>query len=298
MQEFVELDSKANTSEQNPNLSPVVKVEATSEIHSNTDEGSESDSSSDGYLTFSDSDEEDDDDDESQMTDVERQEERRLREIERQKVLEAAGLIVKQASEDRLASSTRLIRRPSKKAPPARPSRTPVTANVNEDLSTKPTKERELPPLPPSSPATATRTLDDAFERYAAFKVEQGNTMAENGGNNRLSVISNPSTYASTVPPSSPRQSISTRPPSATFPTSPSVHSTESKISSFLHYLGGRIRTPGEGVSSNGTTDRKTSTSAISAPIISAPMALPSPSRENSPAFGSVGIGVLGRYSI
>ncbi|KIM28843.1 hypothetical protein M408DRAFT_8613 [Serendipita vermifera MAFF 305830] len=63
---------------------------------------------------------------------------------------------------------------------------------------------------------------------------------------------------------------------SATLPSSASVHSTESKISSLLHFLGGRTRTPGEG--SSAPTERK---------VISGPISLPSPSRENSPAFGS-----------
>ncbi len=212
-----------------------------------------------------------DSEDETPQTDAQRQEERLQRELERQKVLEAAGLIVKQSAD----------KRPPR--PPARARSTRKSASNKAELLTvnaasKGHHDRDLPSLPPPSPPKGTGTLDDAFERYEAFKQHEGNSNAQSLGANRQSVISNASTYASTVPPSSPRQPISPNPPSATLPSSASIHSTESKISSLLHFLGGRTRTPGDG-SNSATTERK---------VISGPISLPSPSRENSPAFGSV----------
>lgn len=221
------------------------------------------DSSEDEFMTSSDSEEE------TPQTDAERQEERRQRELERQRVLEAAGLIVKQSTE----------KRPPR--PPARTRSARRSASTRAELvptnnaqESKTRRERDLPSIP-ASPPNDTRNLDDAFERYEAFKKQEGNANAEELAK-RHSVISNASTYASTVPPSSPRQPISPGPNSATLPSSASVHSTESKISSLLHFLGGRTRTPGEG--SSAPTERK---------VISGPISLPSPSRENSPAFGS-----------
>lgn len=239
------------------------------------DEGSEADSSDDEWRTSSDS------ESEAEQTDAERQAERRQRELERKRVLEAAGLIVKQPTD---AGGQPPVRsRSTRKSAPSRPVPAPLEIAPANQIIPEINEERDLPPLPEPSP----RNLDDAFERYQAFKVQEGNAMAQNAPN-RLSVISDTSTYASTVPPSSPRQDISTRPPSInTSITTPSsataqIHAAGEKISSLLHFLGGRSRTPGE----SGSTEKRSIT--VSAPIISSPMSGPSPSRENSPAFGSV----------
>jgi hypothetical protein len=182
-------------------------------------------------------------------------------------------LIVKQTTDARPP-------RPPARTKPTRKSSSGKTAVPSEGVPPSSRRvsdtgyERELPLLPPPSPPNRTKNLDDAFERYEAFKVQEGNSNAQESAN-RQSYISNASTYASTVPPSSPRQPISPSINSVTLPSPASVNSTESKISSLLHFLG-RTRTPGEGSS---TTERK---------IISGPILLPSPSRENSPAFGSV----------
>ncbi|KAG8868591.1 hypothetical protein FRC20_003109 [Serendipita sp. 405] len=234
-------------------------------------EEEEEESSEDEWLT--------DSDDDSHLTDAERLEERRQRELERLRVLEAAGLIVKRSTEAR----------PPR--PPVRARSTRKTLSVKTGpLSSAPSPshtvnevqfvERELPPLPPSSPVSAGKKIDDAFERYEAFKAQENVTSAQSTAS-RFSLISNASTYASTVPPSSPRQPISPQTPSINLPSSSSVHSTESKITTLLHFLGGRTRTPGDGTS----TEKKVP--VISGPIISGPMSLPSLSRENSPAFGS-----------
>lgn len=222
-----------------------------------TSDEEEEDSSEDEWLT--------DSDDEAQLTDADRQEERRQRELERQRVLEAAGLILKQTTDSR----------PPRPPVRARSTRKSLSIKTKPDVPTR-SKERDLPPLPEPSPQTG-KSVDDAFGRYEAFKTQEGNAAAQNQAN-RQSMISNASTYASTVPPSSPRQPISPHLGSATLPSSASVQSTESKITTLLHFLG-RARTPGEG-----STEKKLT---ISAPVISGPMALPNPSRESSPAFGS-----------
>ncbi|KAG8833257.1 hypothetical protein FRC17_011032 [Serendipita sp. 399] len=235
------------------------------------EEGDEDSSSEDEWLT--------DSDDDSHLTDLERLEERRQREFERQRVLEAAGLIVKQSTDTRPPRPpvrTRSTRKALSVKTGPRPS---VPSPVHTTNNVQPL-ERELPPLPPASPVSAGRKIDDAFERYEAFKAQE-NTASTQAAPNRLSVISNASTYASTVPPSSPRQPISPHTPSVNLPSSSSIHSAESKITSLLHFLGGRTRTPGEGTSA----EKKPPT--ISGPVISGPMSLNSPSRENSPAFGS-----------
>lgn len=212
---------------------------------------------------------------EEEQTDADRQAERKLREIERQRVLEAAGLIVRQSTEARPPPPTRRHSTRNQAISKRLPS--PLIVTSSEIDVKVPENERELPPLPLPSP----RNLDDAFERYQTFKLQEGNDISQ-GASNRLSVVSEASTYASTVPPSSPRQSIYTRPPSATLPSSASAHSTEGKISNIFNFLSGRTRTPGEGTA---TAERK----FISVPIISSPIPMTDLSRENSPAFGSVG---------
>lgn len=249
------------------------------ESNSDTTEGEWSEDSSAEWSS-------DDSEDESHLTDAQRQEERRQREIERQRVLEAAGLIVKQSSEARPPRPPVRTRSTSKRAP-----KTLLISPSEDRLPLKMIdNNRDLPPLPPPSPrnvskftdtsASKTSNLDDAYGRYEAFKAQEGNTAA----NNRLSIISEPSTYASTVPPSSPRQDLSPHTPSVPLPASSSTQGHgESKITTLLNFLG-RSRTPGEKDGSN--SDRKLS--VVSGPIISGPMPLASPSREASPAFGSV----------
>jgi len=94
------------------------------------------------------------------MTEEQRQHEREQRELERIRVLEAAGLIISQPAEGKKPPTLPLWRRSTKKGrrpPPAAPvpSR-PATFD----------QECELPLLPPSPRAG----LDDAYERYEAFK--------------------------------------------------------------------------------------------------------------------------------
>lgn len=135
--------------------------ETATEYHSFSDSDTDSDSNSD-------SEEEEDD---AVMTEEERKLERETRAAERQLVLEAAGIVVVAAKRDEMRPPPPLPRslqrrprahvappgdRPKRRPPPALPtptSPTPPSADINKPL-----------PLP------RTRPVDDAYERYEAFK--------------------------------------------------------------------------------------------------------------------------------
>jgi hypothetical protein len=197
------------------------------------DSDSESESDSD-YLSFDGSAEESE-------ADIQ------AREHERQLVLEAAGLIVKKD----VQPPPRPVRRRSKGQAPRRPP--PAAPDRSSVLSTSSSvSAKELPPLPELDVATR---LDDAFDRYEAYRGHH---------QNRLSVAS-----------------VETNPPPAS-PTSPSMMTTSSSsegksYSGLLHFLG--RKTPVEAAA-----DRRPT---ISAPILQRPESSGG-SRSNSPAFGGV----------
>jgi hypothetical protein len=234
---------------------------------------SASDSATTEYHSFSDSDSEDD---ETAMTEEERKLEREVRAVERQLVLEAAGIIVKKDST----------------GPPPRLQRRRTTAAVRH-------KHRPAPaPPPPPAPTSTQRAdlgeldrptrvqehLDDAYERYEAFKQQSS----------RLSISS--VDQLSPIPPASPslgsgpfslapaqsHESLSDKERSKENVSSTSSSSYGSRISHFL----GRSRTP--------IQERETRVmSTISAPIMSASsssgtVTLGSPTRGDSPGFGLV----------
>ncbi|CAK5279140.1 unnamed protein product [Mycena citricolor] len=196
----------------------------------------------------SDSDSEEDDDDEYgdgeesdyHSLDGSDDENGEAREHERQLVLEAAGLILKN---DAVPPPPPTRRRSSKDDPePKKRRRPPPAAPVSSRVATK-----ELPPIP----------LDDAFERYEAFREQR---LSSEG--HRLSV-------ASIEVPSSPTMSMT-----------PSVSSegttTGRGYSHFLHFLG--RKTP-----NSGGEDKIR-------PMISGPILQQvegAETRANSPAFGS-----------
>jgi hypothetical protein len=130
----------------------------------NTNE-TESESASDGtateYHSFSDSDVEDD---EAAMTEEERKLEREMRAAERQLVLEAAGIIVKKDATRR--PSLRLQRRRAigSVQPKHRPAPAPPPAPLTVPTTSQGPDLTEQPPTP------AEAHLDDAYERYEAFK--------------------------------------------------------------------------------------------------------------------------------
>ena len=234
---------------------------------------SNSEDSSEGW-DDSDSDTEPSEDEE--MTEEQRQHEREQRELERIRVLEAAGLIIKQPAEGKIPPAPPMRRRSTRKGrrpPPAAPSLPVMTSD----------RERELPPLPPQSPHAR---VDDAYERYEAFKTREA---AISITANRDSVVFTNSD-AGSIPPSSPRMSITPGMGAVSLspspPILPVVHESKSGgYSSLLGFLS-RSKTPGE-------EKRSFSVASISAPMISAPIpvnAVTTPTRENSPAFGSVSV--------
>src|ERR1700722_11259848 len=161
---------------------------------------------------------------------------------ERQQVLQAAGLIITADAQPPQVSKRR---RPA----PAAPQRSSVTSS---------TLTKDLPPVPDVDlVGDAGIWVDDAFDRYEAFKHAHGTV-------NRLSMAS-----IDTAPTSPGASSIA---PSLSRDSESRGHST------FLHFLGRRTP-PGE-------SDKR------SMPNISGPIAInpTSPSRGDSPAFGTVGV--------
>ncbi|KAJ7500362.1 hypothetical protein B0H11DRAFT_1908822 [Mycena galericulata] len=208
--------------------------ETTGEPSSKADDvGEEEDSDSDSdYLSFDGSAEESEADFEA-------------REHERQLVLEAAGLIVQKD----VKPPPRPVRRRSKidrRPAPAAPDRSSILSSSSSfSYSVK-----ELPPVP--EPDAATR-LDDAFDRYEAYRGHH---------RNRLSVAS----VETNPPPTSPTASASVM----------TTSSSEGKgYTNLLHFLG--RKTPVH------EPERRPT---ISAPILQTPEG-GSGSRSNSPAFGS-----------
>jgi hypothetical protein len=234
---------------------------------------SNSEDSSDGW---DDSDSETEPSEGEEMTEEQRQHEREQRELERIRVLEAAGLIIKQPAEGKTPPTPPLRRRSTKR------SRRPPPAAPEPSLSvTTSDRERELPPLPPQSPHAR---LDDAYERYEAFKTREAASSSTANRNSTAFTASD----ASSIAPSSPRMpitpgmgTVSLSPASSTLPA---VHEGKSGgYTGLLSFLS-RSKTPNE-------EKRSFSVASISAPMISAPIpvtATTSPTRENSPAFGSV----------
>jgi len=232
-----------------------------------------SEDSSEGW-DDSDSDTEPSEDEE--MTEEQRQHEREQRELERIRVLETAGLIIKQPAEGKTPPAPPLRRRSTKKG------RRPPPAAPAPDLpATTSGRERELPPLPPLSPRAR---LDDAYERYETFKNREAASSSTANRDSTAFTVSD----ASSIPPSSPRMPITpgmgTVSLSPTPSTLPAVHESKSGgYSGLLSFLS-RSKTPSE-------EKRTFSVASISAPMISAPIpvnAVSTPTRENSPAFGSV----------
>lgn len=207
-----------------------------------------SESSDEDYFSVADS------EDEQVETDADWE----AREKERQRVLEAAGLIVNEdVKPPPRLERTRSARK--RRTPPAAPHR----SSIISDSSSK-----DLPPVPDPEPSPVDHStrLDDAFDRYETFKQQAQQTP----NSNRLSVASSFETAQSSL--GSPAVSLA---------PSTSGLSKDGEGRSYSHLLNflGR-KTPG----SDGPEKR---TLTISAPIMNNP---DSPSRENSPAFGSVSL--------
>jgi actin cytoskeleton-regulatory complex protein PAN1 len=125
-----------------------------------TDNESASDPTSSDYHSFSDSDTEGD---EAAMTEEERRLEHEMRAAERHLVLEAAGIVVKQDATRRPPPRLQRRRtltgvRPRHRPPPAPPSPIALVPSNSPDL------DKPQPPTPTQA------HIDDAYERYEAFK--------------------------------------------------------------------------------------------------------------------------------
>jgi hypothetical protein len=230
-----------------------------------------SDSTASGYDSFSDSDSEDD---EATMTEEERKLEREMRAAERQLVIEAAGIVVKKDTIRRPPPHLER-RRAVKSAPPKhRPAPAPPAVTLSVPASCP---APDLSELPPPRPAKA--YLDDAYERYDAFRQHSS----------RLSISS-----IDQLPPLSPvSPSVGSLSPAPVQSRESFLDKEKGKenVSTSLSYgsrisqLLARSRTPGQ--------EKETRIM----PTISAPMmgttasdsgTLGSPAREGSPGFGSV----------
>jgi actin cytoskeleton-regulatory complex protein PAN1 len=213
-------------------------------------------SSTEEYLSFeADSDSESEASEEGQ-TEEQQQAEYEARELERQRVLAAAGLIVKHDanSAPRPPARTRSLR--TRRPAPAAPSQ-----STQHEVSAP---ERDLPPLPiaeESSSGEPVLRVDDAFDRYEAYK------------QNLAHRVSIGSSYDAPSSPSASSLALS--------PTMSREESRSHGYSGLLSFLG--RRTPGP------DSDKRSNISGltISSPIMNtnSPMA---PTREGSPAFGSV----------
>jgi hypothetical protein len=216
---------------------------------------SDSESDSESYMSFS-----SDSEDEDWGT----EEERIAREHERQRVLEAAGLIVK--SDDRKPPPRPPKHKKSKRTrrvPPAAPSttRSPIPSSTRQELPVK--KLPNVPDEPVEIIEPADR-LDDAYERYEAFK--------QSKAANRLSIAS---TEALPLQPPTP--------PAIPLERTTTQDSERQKAhTGFFSSLLGR-RTP--------ANDDKRPSLIISGPISGPSSAAPGsahPDSPNSPGFGTV----------
>ncbi|KAK0474009.1 Dbl homology domain-containing protein [Armillaria novae-zelandiae] len=213
------------------------KLDSTDDLGTDTsDDDMDTDTEIDGseYLSFDESDIED--------TYPETKAEREAREHERQLVLEAAGLIVKQ--------DVKPPPRPPRK-PKSGKRRPPPLAPERLSSNTSASSLKGLPPVPPTESETSAH-LNDAFDRYEAFRYTHANA-------NRMSVASS----MDSAPPSSPTISTVSQTPSK---------EGESRYSSIMHFLGRK-------------TPEAEKRLVISAPILNSPET--EFSRSASPAFGS-----------
>ena len=194
----------------------------------------------------------DDSDEEDKETEEQRHTEREARASERERVLQAAGLIVRKDG-----------RRPPPKIP--RKHRPPPIVPERLTIVTQPAtdKDKELPSVPASQDyAESVMYVNDAYERYEAFKQSQLN---------RLSVASS---FETTPSPTvtSPTLSVAV--------SMSKADSSEGRFSDKLRDFLGRSKTPEE------RRANLTISGPISGPIITRE---PSPvASESSAAFGAV----------
>lgn len=231
-----------------------------------TDEASNeraSDGTDSEYHSFSDSDSEDD---EATMTEEERRLEREMRAAERQLVLEAAGIVVKQDTTRRPPPRVQRRRTVTSVRPRHRPAPAPPIASAPSNGSDV---DKPQPPTPTQA------HIDDAYDRYEAFKQHTS----------RLSVSSIELPPPSPVSVSSSSLSLGQAQPRESYNDKDkgkeSVNTSVSYGSRITQLLA-RARTP--------VQEREAR--VISAPILSTSSSskgtLGAITREDGPAFGSV----------
>ena len=234
-------------------LTPAMRLPGDIRDSSSSDESSDDD---DEYFSLDESSDSDDEGD--GRTDEEKRKEYEARELERQRVLEAAGLLEKKSSSDAIiigenAPPPRPLRRRStavrrRRAPPEAPNRLSVAS---------------LPSLPSDKdlPTTPVLHVDDAFERYEAYRLSK---------NYRLSVSS-----IDTGPPS-PVPGV----PSAISATPSKEGGGDGRTHSHLFKFLSRSKTP--------DIDSERPRIQISGPIASSSSSMIS--TDSGVAFGSVSI--------
>lgn len=211
---------------------------------------SDSDSSDEEYHSF-----ESDSDSETSpehLTEAEKRQEHEARELERQRVLEAAGLILKKEQGGPPPRPPRRRSTHKRRTPPQTPRRQQSTVSLSVEKNLPATPEPEA-----SSTRDSVLHVDDAFDRYETYLKNK---------ENRLSVSSFDS---GPISPGLP-------------PAMSPVLSKEGEAKGHLNIFNflGR-KTP--------VTETDKPRLQISAPIpISSNNSVASPSRDNSPAFGSV----------
>lgn len=240
--------------------SPVV-IASPLDIRDGEDSGDSSPTTSE-YVSLSEDESADewssDDSKAGDKTEEQLKEERHARELERQRVLEAAGLIVKPTTDAPPLARVRSVRR--RRAPPP-----PSSSRVHPPPAVPEEEDDQPPPVPPKSPTSGSFTLDDAYDRYERYQHDPGLGKRDS----RLS------TNSMDVPPSPTAPSLSLSWTPSRGPDAP----PESRYGA-LFALFGRSKTPGAEEHQQKTR-----------PVISAPILSPTatgPSRESSPAFGSV----------
>ncbi|KAI1790449.1 Dbl homology domain-containing protein [Ganoderma leucocontextum] len=215
---------------------------------SSSDDNSEDDSEPE-YVTASES-ESDESDNEGDQSEEARRQERQAREAERQRVLEAAGLIIKEDHHRPPARPVR-VRNRRRRPAPAVPERSKITPS--------PSPTKELPLLPNADSRNPSFRLDDAYERYEAYR-------QSNLAMNRLSIAS---VESSTSTASQPTPTLT--------PTTSDSGEPRLYTSSFLQFF--RSRTPG-----NDGPAEAPARLVISGPILQGEQW---PSLEADAAFGS-----------
>ena len=215
------------------------------------DSGTDSDLSSDEDYDTADESLDSDEEEQEQMTEEQRKAERDARAIERQRVLQAAGLIIKSNTDNRRKPPARPIRARSfrkRRAPPAIPQSASLT-------------RKELPAIPEPEPEPETSfRLDDAYERYEAYKKSNANM-------NRLSTVS-VDTEGSSLNSPQPQPLTPTTQYSPSLSPSSLHTESDSLTHSLLHFFG-KSKTP----ANEGETKSR--------PVISAPIMIRDPNSDN-----------------